>query len=356
MAYQTSRRIAFKATLSSAAAFLLLALPIAIAQTPTTAEAALRTGADRQQRLVEGAKKEGELQIYTVTPLEDTAALTDAFEKKYGIKVKVWRSGSDNVLQRVVSEARAGRFNADIIENNGPELEALHREKLLQEVKSPYLADLIPQAVPPHREWAAMRMNIFSLAYNTNLVKKEDLPKSYEDLLHPRWKGKLGIEATDTDWFAELMGQMGEAKGVKLFRDIVATNGLSIRKGHSLLANLVASGEVPLAITVYNYKAEQLKNKGAAVDWFVIPPALAQPYGVAMPKRAQHPNAAVLFYDFLLSDAQAILAKRDFVPTSTKAETALNKMPIKFIDSKVVLDEHDKWTKVYDATVLKQPK
>ncbi|MDB5794723.1 MAG: fbpA 2 [Noviherbaspirillum sp.] len=355
MAFQYSRRSAVKAAVSSAAALLvLLTQPAAFAQSQAASEPSLYTGADRQQRLLEGAKKEGELQLYTVTPLEDLAALTEAFEKKYGIKVKVWRSGSDSVLQRVVSEARAGRFTADIIENNGPELEALHREKLLQEVKSPYLADLIPQAVPRHREWAAVRMNIFSLAYNTGLVKKEDLPKSYEDLLHPKWKGKLGIEATDVDWFAEIMGQMGEAKGVKLFRDIGATNGLSIRKGHSLLANLVASGEVPLALTVYNYKAEQLKSKGAALDWFVIPPALAQPNGVAMTKRAPHPHAAVLFYDFLLSDAQAILAKRDFVPTSTKVETALNKMPIKFIDSKVVLDEHDKWSKLYDATVLKQ--
>src|SRR5690606_37822180 len=104
---------------------------------------------------------------------------------------------------------------------------------------------------------------------------------------------------------------LGEKEGLQLFRDIVAKNGLSVRKGHTLLTNLVASGEVPLSLTVYNYKAEQLKNKGAPIDWFTISPAIARANGVAMAKGAPHPNAAVLFFDFMLSDGQEILLKRD---------------------------------------------
>ena len=335
---------------------LLLGAPTAVAQNKGSAEAASYTGSDRQQRLVEGAKKEGELMIYTSAPVDDMAVLTAAFEKKYGIKVKLWRAGSEKVLQRTVTEARANRFDADIIETNGPELEALHREKLLQEVKSPYLADLIPQAILPHREWIGTRLNIFAMAYNTKLVKKEDLPKTYRDLLDPKWKGKLGIEAEDSDWFAGVIGQLGEEKGLKLFRDIVATNGLSVRKGHTLLTNLVASGEVPLSLTVYNYKAEQLKNKGAPLDWFVIPPAIARPNGVAVTRRAPHPNAAVLFFDFMLNDAQPILLARDFVPTSKKVNTPLNKVQLQFVDPKVILDENEKWTKLYEEIITKQSK
>ena len=313
-------------------------------------------GADRQQRLAEGAKKEGELTFYTSAPVDDVAVLTEAFEKKYGVKVKVWRAGSEKVLQRAVTEARAGRFDVDIIDTNGPEMEGLHREKLLQEVKSPYLADLIPQAIQPHREWVGTRLNIFTAAYNTKLVKKEELPKSYEDLLNPKWKGKLGIEAEDFDWFSGVIGELGEAKGLKLFRDIVATNGISVRKGHTLLTNLVASGEVPLALTVYNYKAEQLKNKGAPIDWFAFPPAIARPNGTGMLRRAPHPHAAALFFDFMLSDAQDLLLKRDFIPTSKKVKTSLNQMPIKFIDPKVILDEEAKWNKLYQDIIVKQSK
>ena len=320
------------------------------------AKIAQMQSADRQQRLVDGSKNERELMLYTSAPVDDVAVLGAAFEKKYGLKLRVWRAGSENVLQRAVSEASAGRFDVDIIDTNGPEMESLYREKLLLEVKSPYLADLIPQAILPHREWIGTRLNIFTGAYNTRLVKKEDLPKTYQDLLNPKWKGRLGIEAADLDWFAGVIYELGEAKGLKLFRDIVATNGISVRKGHTLLTNLVISGEVPLALTVYNYKAEQMKNKGAPIDWFAIPPAIARPNGVGMLRRAPHPHAAVLFFDFMLSDAQELLLKRDFIPTSRKVKTPLNQMPIRFIDPKVILDEKTKWTTLYQDIITKQSK
>jgi len=336
----------------AALALFALAQPIR-AQTkdaPGSAATATYVGADRVQRLVQGAKKERSVTVYTSAPVDDMAVLIAAFEKKYEVKVRLWRASSENVLQRALAEARAGRFEADIFETNGPEMESLHREKILQEVKSPYLADLIPVAILPHREWAATRLNIFTAAYNTKLVKKEDLPNAYADLIDPKWKGKIGVEAEDLDWFAGVVGELGEAKGVKLFRDIVAANGISVRKGHTLLTNLVASGEVPVALTVYNYKAEQLKNRGAPIDWFAIPPTIARPNGVGLARRAPHPNAGVLFFDFMLSDAQDLLLKRDYVPTSKKSETSLNRMPLKFVDPRVVLDEHAKWARLYEET------
>jgi iron(III) transport system substrate-binding protein len=153
-----------------------------------------------------------------------------------------------------------------------------------------------------------------------------------------------------------VVGQLGEEKGLKLFREIATKNGFSVRKGHTLLTNLVAAGEVPLALTVYNYKAEQLKGKGAPIDWFVIPPAIARPNGIGMARRAPHPHAAVLFYDFMISDAQALLLERDFVPTSTKIRTDLNKFPIKFVDSSAMLDNYSKWTKLYEEIINRQAK
>jgi iron(III) transport system substrate-binding protein len=328
----------------------------AFAQSAGSAVQSLATleGPDRTQKLVDGAKKEGTLTFYTSAPVDDMKILTDAFEKKYGVKVKLWRGSSENILQRTVVESRAGRYEADIIDTNGPEMEALYREKLLEPIKSPLLSEILPQAIPPHGAWVGTRLNIFIGAFNTNLVKKADIPTTWEGFKDPKWKGKLGIEAEDTDWFAAIVTQMGEEKGLQLFRDIVSTNGISVRKGHTLLTNLVASGEVPLAFTVYSYKADQLKGNGAPIDSFVIPPSFARPNGSGVPKNAPHPHAAILFFDFMMRDAQELLASRDFTPTNQKVKPLPPGMQIEFIDPKVVLDENDKWTKLWSDIVVKQ--
>jgi iron(III) transport system substrate-binding protein len=328
-----------------------IAIPAAaqVKANATAADVATYAGADRQQKLVEGAKKEGQLDIYTSAQTDDMGALIKAFEQKYGVKVNVWRSSSEKVLQRAITEARGNRHTMDVAETNGPELEAMAREKLLEAVKSPYLADLIAPAIRPHGEWVGTRLNVFVQAYNTNLVKKAELPKKWEDLAQPQWKGKLGIEQEDSDWLAGQYAELGEARAEKVFKDIVANNGVSVRKGHTLLTQLVVSGEIPFALTVYNYKAEQLKNKGAPIDWFSIGPAIARPNGVGVAKKAPHPHAAVLFYDFEISpEGQKILAGRDFVPTNKKVDTPLNKIPMKFVDARVALDEFQKWEKLYD--------
>ena len=314
----------------------------------TATDVALYTGADRMEKLVAGAKKEGSVSIYTSLQTVDIGKLGAAFEKKYGVKVIPWRAGSENIVSRAVQEARANRNTVDIIETNGPELESMHRENILQAVKSPYLADLIAPAILPHGEWMGTRLNVFVQAYNTRQIKKTDLPKTWEDLANPRFKGKIGIEQEDSDWLAGVFADIGDARARKVFKDIVTTNGISVRKGHTLLSQLVVSGEVPLALTIYNYKAEQLKKQGAPIDWFVMGNAIARPNGIAVARKAPHPHAAVLFYDFELSpEGQQIIANLEFVPTSKKIDTPLNKVPMKFVDAKVAIDEYDKWKGLY---------
>lgn len=335
-----------------------LGAPLARASDPAAVAAiAQYEGADRTARLIEGARREGSLTLYTSLTVEDMAVINGAFEKKYGVKVKMWRAGADKVLQRMVTEARGNRFDADVAEASTPALESLRREKLLAAVRSPYHAELIPQAVPAHREWVGSRMNVFVHAYNTTQIRKEDAPQSYHDLLDPKWKGKLGIESADEDWFATVVRGLGEEKGLKLFRDISAANGISVRKGHTLLTNLVASGEVPFALTVYNFTAEQLREKGAPVAWYVMQPAVARVNGLAVAARAPHPHAAVLYYEFMISDeGQQILARRDFVTTSAKLPSPLGKTPLKLVDAALMLDENDKWTRLYEEVIVKSKK
>jgi iron(III) transport system substrate-binding protein len=264
--------------------------------------------------------------------------------------VNIWRAGTDKVLQRTVQEARANRNDVDVVHYGSPEMEALAREKILKPVDDPVHKDLMQGALPDHRMWAATILSVWVQAYNTNAVKKADLPKKWEDLLDPKWKGKLGIEAKDDDWFASVVQLLGgEEKGLAFFRKLSDTNGISVRKGHTLLNNMVVSGEVPLALTVYNYMPAQAKEKGAPIDWFVIEPAIARSNAVGIAAKAKHPNAALLFYEYLLGpDGQKAMTSIDYVPTNTKVESPLKGVKIISTDPARSLDESDKWSKLFE--------
>ncbi len=311
-------------------------------------------GEDRQQRLMAGAKKEGSLLFYTTFPVEYANQLIEPFRNKYGIKVDVWRARSEIVLQKVIAEARAGSANVDVITVFSPAAEALRRENLLQEIHSPHHKDLVPSAVPAHREWVSTLRHVFVQAYNIDKIRTEDLPRTYQDLLAPKWKGKLAIEGDDHEWMSSVIADMGGAEGVKFFRDLVAGNGLSVRSGHPLLTNLVASGEVPLALTVYQYSVEQAKKKGSPIDWFAIEPAVSITNAIGVAKRAPHPHAALLFYDYIISaEGQRMLAKIGYVPTHAKIESPVRGVKLKFLDAAALLEEQEKSTRLFEQIILK---
>jgi len=121
-----------------------------------------------------------------------------------------------------------------------------------------------------------------------------------------------------------------------------------------VLNNLVVAGEVPLALTVYQFMPEQAKQKGAPIDWFAIEPAIARLYGTGVSKRAPHPNAAVLFYDYMISDAQKLLVELNYVPTNKNVESPIKNLPIKLVDPRTSLDEVEKWEKIYEDIIIKQ--
>jgi iron(III) transport system substrate-binding protein len=339
-------------------AFRVIAAGLALAAGTAFAQSNLYAyeGADRMERIVAAAKQEGELTLYTTIAERDLKTIISPFEKKYGIKVTVWRAGTDKVLQRTVQEQRAKRYTVDAVHFGAPEMEALAREKILAAVKSPVHGDLMEGSVPGHRQWASTILSVWVQAYNTNAVKKADLPKSFQDLLDPKWKGKLGVEAKDDDWFAtevHLMG--GEEKGLAYFRELVAKNGITPAKGHTLLNEKVISGEIPFALTVYNYMPEQAKRKGAPIDWTVIEPAVARANAIGVTEHAPHPNAALLFYEYLLGpDGQKAMASIDYVPTNTKVDSPLKGVKIVATDPVRSLDESAKWSKLFDEIVIKK--
>lgn len=318
---------------------------------PTLSDLARDTAPDRVARLLPAARKEGALLLYSTVPPTNLDRLIADFEKRYGVKVQVWRSGSDKVVARALGEARANRHDADALIFGAPEQEALHAEGLLQEVRSAAHARLVEGVLPAHRAYAPVYLNLFAQAYNTDKIRKEDLPRTFFDLLDPKWKGRLGIESKDQEWFLAVVQDMGEARGTKFFQDLVERNGISVRTGHSVLTNMVASGEVPLALTVHSYMPQQLKRKGAPIDWFVLEPAVVRANAIGIMRRAPHPNAALLFYEYMLTDAQPILAEMAYIPSVRIEDSPLKNLRVRVLDAKEVLNDNDRWTKLFEATL-----
>ena len=330
-----------------------LVVPAVLAQAPAKNDEPFRyRGADRESRLVERARQEGAVILYTSLAPTESKPLAEAFEKKYGVKVDLWRALSDKVVQRVVTEARANRHAVDVVETNGPEMEALAQEKLLAEVHSPYLPDLPADAIPPHRSWYPDRLNFFVVGYNTEKVKRSELPATYEGFLDPKWKGRIGIEATDSEWMAAIVKRWGEAKGMDYFRKLAAMKP-DMRKGHVLLAQLVATGEVPVGLTMYNANIESLRKKGAPIDFVAVQPVIARPQGIGVAKDAPHPAAALLFVDFVLSpEGQKLYESMGRVPASTRVKSELNNFPFVMTDPNIVLRESRKWETLWNELFL----
>jgi iron(III) transport system substrate-binding protein len=292
--------------------------------------------------------------LYTSLAPTESGPLGKAFEKKTGIKVEIWRALSEKVVQRALTEHQAKRYAVDVIETNGPEMESLARERLFAELKSPYLADIPAGAIPKHRQWVPDRVNFFVVAYNTKKVQREDLPLSYQGFLDQRWKGRLGLEATDSEWMATLVKKWGEKAGMAYFQRLSDMKP-DVRKGHVLFAELIAAGEIQVGLTAYNANAESLKRRGAPIDWVPVQPVVARPQGIGIAKNAPHPQAAVAFVDFVLSpEGQQLLESMGRVPVSTKVQTHMNQFDYTLVDSATVLDEQDKWNKEWDRLFLQK--
>jgi iron(III) transport system substrate-binding protein len=292
------------------------------------------------------------LTLYTSLAPTESGPLAQAFEKKTGIKVELWRAISEKVVQRAITEARARRFAFDVVETNAPEMEMMAREQLFAQLDSPYLADLPPGAVPKHRMWIPDRMNFFVVAYNTAKVRREELPKDYLGFLDPKWKGRIGLEATDAEWMATLVKKWGTEAGLAHFRKLAEMRP-DVRKGHVLLAELIAAGEIQVGLTVYNANAESLKRKGAPIDWVPVQPVVARPQGIAVARNAPNPKAARAFVDFVLSpEGQELLMSMGRVPASTKVRTHLNNFEYTVVDPITVLDEQDKWNRLWESLFI----
>ena len=271
-------------------------------------------GADadvRQQRLLDGARKEGTMVFYTSVETEFARALTSGFEAKYPfIKTDIFRSTHDKILSRMNVERKTGIYTADTVSVG--EFETYHMQKmgLMTPYKSPFAASYPEGFKDPNGHWTDLYDNLIVMAYNTTRVKRDELPKRYEDLLHPRWKGRMVLDQNEDRWFANMLYLMGEKKGME-FMQALAKQNVAIRSGRSLITQLLTAGEYDLQIVAYWYRPHLMKKQGAPVDWLAMEPAIVALHPISIVDRAPHPNAAKLFIDFVLSDeGQKIFVQR----------------------------------------------
>ncbi|HEX9431317.1 MAG TPA: extracellular solute-binding protein [Burkholderiales bacterium] len=336
---------------------LAAAAALAVEPLPGVVAVASYKGAERTERLVAGAKKEAELMLYSSLTQDDQLRLAGDFKSRYGVSIKFWRGSQTHILQRVLTETRGGRFEFDALETNSPQIEALAREKLLQKMNSPYVDEvLLPETVPAHGEYTPDRLNLLVYAYNTGAVKRAELPKTWEQLLDAKWKRRLGMESSNVEWFAALVDAMGEKQGLELFRRL-GDNGVAVRTGHTHSTGRVIAGEIPLVLGVFSHDVDRMKVKNAPIDWFVLPPAVVLPSAVAVSRRATHPHAAALFYDYMLTDGQKFYTEVYRVPANKNYDTHVRRLvrerhPIKVVNAHEAIDDYDKWHALYKKLIV----
>jgi len=304
--------------------------------------------ADPQAKMIEGAKKEGEMVWYTTTTLDQSQPIIEAFQKKYPfIKGTLFRTGGGPMLNKVLTETRSGLHAWDVLVGRGEMVLPLRDKKLLATYISPERKGIYPDLADKRGIWTAWYVNAYVLGYNTKLVKKEDVPKTYEALLNPKWKGgQISVDDEAYGMLQGLIGIWGKEKAVAYFKRLAALDPVP-KRGNTQRVQLTIAGEYPLIIA-YNQTIERMVQRKAPIDWVPLEPAVVQVNPAMLAANAPHPNSARLFMDFILSkDGGELLRGFQRIPVRTDVEPD---PPRLFRGYKRVIESPDGY-KNFDETV-----
>lgn len=289
-----------------------------------------------RDKMIEAAKREGRLVLYTGMETDEATVFTKEFTRKYPfVKTEIFRSSGERVQQRFLVEHRANQHLADIFQTSIVQVYQLKNAGTLARYVSEEAAALADGFKDPQGHWSAFYQIPYVIGYNTKMVAPKDAPTSYEDLLNPKWKGLISLETEEYQWFYHALQIMGRDRGLDFMKKFAAQN-LQMRKGHTLLAQLVAAGESAIATVVYSNRVERMKASGAPIEWVRFKgPTITAINAIAIPDKAPHPNTARLFVDFTLSrEGQSILrshrrvpARPDVLPDPPSLTKGLNLYP-----------------------------
>src|SRR5215467_3036959 len=253
-------------------------------------------------KMIEAAKKEGELAWWSTIAQDQSQKLVDEFMKRYPfIKASYWRSGSVGLHNKILIEARAGRSSWDVVSQTTPEfIHELKQKKIITFYNSPERSQFSPDLKDKDGFWTATYALPTGSGFNTQQVKKEDVPKSYKDLLDAKWKGgKISVDDENYELLVGLTQAWGENAAVDYLKALAAQAPV-IGRGATQRTQMLGAGEFPLAIS-YTHTVEWSKSQGSAVDWVNLEPVIIKFDGIMLGAKAPHPNAGKLFIDFVLS-------------------------------------------------------
>ena len=327
--------------LGFAAAVSAIIPPPSAAAPQTVAEIAGYTGPDRQAVLEAGARKEGELLVYTAAAVNKGL---DDFARKYPfIQPRNFGADAPSVTRRVLEEYRAGRHVVDGYELNIGALRPIRDAGHLQAFLSPEFQSTRPEAIDPGRYWVHDYASYLSLGYNTKLISEKDVPSSYDDLLDPKWQGKMAIPGTST--LGNGVGVIVIEKGEDFVRKLGPQKIKVFEITGRAVANFVVSGEVPLSPSIFSSHMANSASQGAGVGWRALGGVYSTIGAVALAAKAPHPHAAMLFLDYMLSkDAQVNMQKLGYVTARTDLQNAERPGKVyDFSDRPNLAEDYEKW-------------
>jgi len=296
-------------------AALLMGLPFPAFFFPAVLVIFVSSTAAQAATLEESAKAENEVVLYSSLNNEQIVTLIDGFKKKYPfIKPSFYRGTSERVLQRALTEAKAGLNAVDVFTSAGFQLELLKETGLTQKFVPAEVAAYEDGLKDPEGHWANVHSLLNAMAYNTQLVRLSEAPKKYQDLLAPKWKGKLGVNVQDPEWYVNLQRRMGKEKA-RNFLKALAAQQPALRDGHNITAQLLAAGEFYAVSNTYAHIVARIKAQGGPVQYVFDEPVITYIHPIALARFAPHPNAGKLLISFVLSpEGQRMLRDQGRIP------------------------------------------
>jgi ABC-type Fe3+ transport system substrate-binding protein len=346
--------------------FLAAGFSGAAALAATVEEVALMKSPNREKLLIEGAKKEGKVSFYTGLIVDQVVRpVKDAFEKEYPfLQVEFFRANAERLAQRILSEYQAKRYEVDIVSGSAAAT-ILQRAGVMQRFYSPPIAEYPRELKDANGFWGSTNVYFMTLGYNTRMVKPSELPKSYEDLLNPKWKGQMmwstsrgsGAPQFIGNIFVSMGQEAGKAYLQKLKQQNVAKSTASARQ----ILDLVIAGEYPISIQIFNHHAYISKNAGAPVEWQPLEPVTATNNSIGLAKNAPHPHASMLFLDFVLSrKGQRVFQAANYLPAhpDVPALQADLKPGVRFkkanyLSPEILFDKSNEWGDYFEKEFLR---
>ena len=276
----------------------------------------------RQKTLEAGARKEGKAVYYGTIQESDAREILAGFKRKHpALQTGHLRLSNTRLLSKIAVEAKGGRHEVDVIQTSGLFGDEVVRSGLVVKYASPEAQNVRPEFVDKSGYWTAIQQIPVVVGYNIKLVSAKDVPKRYEDLLGPKYRSQLALDSDDQDAMAGFVDAWGEEKAKEFFKGL-AVNKASLRRGRTLIGQLMAAGEFVMAPFLHSQIPISLKSQGAPVDYVYLSPYLTKLVPMFLAKHSPHPHSAILLYDYLLSsEAQRIIAdKLDRVPVRKDVE------------------------------------